>query len=78
VFICLKPPPLLGFLSVKLLQNMVSNRTQHLPSSQPHSICTYILNFDTFTQGRGRGRVEPREKVKGQQFGKLGQKYQHD
>ncbi len=57
VFICLMPPPLIGFClgwcgnfvgsesgqiqSVKLLQNMVSNRTQHPIPSQPHTVCTY-------------------------------------
>ncbi len=53
VFICLRPPPLLGFClgrfsnfvdsesgqikSVKLLQNMVSNRTRHPPPPPSHT-----------------------------------------
>ncbi len=66
VFIC----PLLGFclrlssnfvsaesgqvLSVKLLQNMVCNRTQHPPaSSQQHTVCIYC----TLTQGRRAGEI---------------------
>ncbi len=56
----------------KLLQNMVSNRTQHPPPpSQSHTV---ILYFDT---GKGGG-VEPERRLEGQQFSKLGQKYQHD
>ncbi len=69
VFICLRPPPLLGFClglssnfvgseygqiqSVKLLQNMVSNRSQH-PHPFPATLSVYcILYFDT---GSGGGR----------------------
>jgi hypothetical protein len=49
--------------SVKVLQNMVYNTTQHLP----HSHCLYILY--PFTLGRrGEGTGEVREKVEGQQF----------
>jgi hypothetical protein len=48
--------------SVKHLQNMVYNTSQH-PPPQPHTVCMYC----TFTLGRGeRGKV--REKVEGQQY----------
>ncbi len=86
MFICLRPPPLLGFWlgwssnsvgsesgkirSVKLLQNMVSNRTQ-----QPHPLpITHCLYFD---MGKGGGRWT-KEKVKGAKAHKAGSKYQHD
>jgi hypothetical protein len=79
VFICLRPPPLLVFClrwwsifvgsesgqeqSVKLLQNMVSNTTQQLPTpSQPHTVCTYCtLNLE-----RGGGGGEPERRLEGQ------------
>jgi hypothetical protein len=76
VFFCQRPPPFLclGGLagpesgqiqSVKLLQNMVFNRTQHPPGpipSQPHTVCIYC----TLTQGRGVGKGGgwTREKVR--------------
>jgi hypothetical protein len=60
VFMCLRPPPLLGFclgwssnlagsesdqiLSVKLLRNMVSDMTQH-PHPLPATHCLYKLYF---------------------------------
>ncbi len=66
MFICLRPPPLLGFCLgwcsnfvgsetgqiqiVKLLQNMVSNRTPYCPPL--HTV--YIYTAYLFTQGRGR------------------------
>ncbi len=60
VFICMRPPPLQGFClgwsikfvgsesgqSVKLPQNMVSNRSLH-PHPLPTTHCLYILYFDT-------------------------------
>ncbi len=62
MFICLRPPPLLGFSlrrssifvgsesgqSAKLMQNMVSNRTQH-PStpSQPNTVFMYCIIHNT-------------------------------
>ncbi len=70
VFICLRPPPLLGFClewsnnfvgsesghiqNVKLLQNMVSKRIQYPPPS--HTLSEYVLYFESLTQGRGRGK----------------------
>jgi hypothetical protein len=71
VFICLRPPPLLGFClgwssnfigsesgqGVKLMQIMVSNRTQHPPTHFLAAHCLYILYFDT---GKGGG-VNQRE-----------------
>jgi hypothetical protein len=87
VFIWL--PPLLGFClewssnfvgsgsgqiqSIKLLQNMVSNRTPSPAPSQPRTICIYC----TLTQGR-EGGVEQERRLEGQQFTMLGRKYQHD
>ncbi len=68
VFICLRIPPLQGFRlgwssnfvgsesgqiqTVKLLQNMVSNTTQHPhPLQATHCLCVY---FDTEKGGGGR------------------------
>jgi hypothetical protein len=56
---------------VRLLQNMVSNTPPH-PLPATHRL--YILYYD---KKRG-GRVEPERRLKGQQFIKLGPKYQHD
>jgi hypothetical protein len=56
---------------VKLLQNMVSNRTQH-PPPLPATHCLYILYFDT--EKGGGGRVEPERRLEGQQFKNLGRK----
>jgi hypothetical protein len=60
--------------SVKLLQNMVYNTTQH-PHSHTLSVSIHLsillglyLVFTKFTLGRGRGVGEVREKVEGQQF----------
>ncbi len=39
----------------------------------------YVYTVYLFTQGRGpEGTVEPERRLEGQQFTKLGQKYQHD
>ncbi len=91
VIFCLGPRPLLGFCMgwssnflgsesgqiqrVKLLQNVVSKTTQNPPPApfQPHTVCK-ILNFDTEKGGGG----EPERMLVGQQFTKLGRKYQHD
>ncbi len=80
MFICL---PLLGFClgwssnfassEYGQMQNMVSNRTQH-PHPLPTTHCLYILYFDT---GKSEGGAEER-RLEGQQFTKLGRKYQHD
>ncbi len=75
VFICERPPPLLGFClalssnfvgsesgqiqSVKPLQNMVSNRIQH--PTTPSQPHTVCI-YCTLTQGRGGGRVEPQRR----------------
>jgi hypothetical protein len=61
--------------SVQCLQNMVSNRTQP-PHPLPATHCLYILNFDTGKGGGGEGGVEPERRLEGQQFTKLGRKYQ--
>jgi hypothetical protein len=89
VFIRVRPPPILGFClgwsnifvgsesgqiqSVKLLQNNVSNRTQH-PQPLPVIHYLYILHFDT---GKGR-KVNQREGYRRQQITKLSRKYQHE
>ncbi len=88
VFICLRLPFLLGFClgwcsnfvgfksgqtqSAYLLQNMVSNGTQH-----PHPIPT---THCTLTQERGGEGEElnQREGLDEQQFTKLGRKYKYD
>jgi hypothetical protein len=89
LFICLMPPPLLCFWlawpcnfvgsksgqiqSVKLLQNMVSNMTQHPhPFPATHSMFILVQYFDT---GKGGG-VEPERRLERQQFTKLDRKYQ--
>jgi hypothetical protein len=89
VFICLRPPPLVGFClgwssyfvgsefgqiqSVKPLQNMVSKRTQHPQPPASHTLSVYI--YCTLTQDGGGGgrRVEP-EKVRGATVHKTGSK----
>ncbi len=88
VFICLRHPPVLGFClewssnfvgfesgqSVKLLQNMVSNRTLHLPPPPSNTLSVYTVLWHR----EGEGRVEPERRLEGQQFTKLGRKYQQD
>jgi hypothetical protein len=85
VFLCLTPPPLLGFClgwssnfvgsesgqiqSVKLLYNMVSNRNRH-PQPLPATHCLYILYCET-GKGGWEGRVEPARRLERQQFIKL-------
>jgi hypothetical protein len=77
VFICLRPLPFYVFIwgglanfvvsesgqiqSVKLLQNMVSNRTQHPPPLPWATHCLYTLYFDTWNWGGGESWT--REKV---------------
>jgi hypothetical protein len=82
VFICLSPLPFgLGWSSnfvalnqvryrVKLLQNMVSNRTQNPPPPLPATHCMFVLYIDT-----GKGR---REGWMGNSLEISGSKYQHD
>jgi hypothetical protein len=41
-----------------------------------HTVKVYTVYF--FAQERGGGRTEPERRREGQQFTKLGQKYQHD
>ncbi len=81
VFLCLRPLRLLGFClgwsgnfegyesgqiqSVNLLQNMVSNRT--LNTSHPLQTTNWTLK-----QGKGGGVVEPKRRLEGKQFTKLG------
>jgi hypothetical protein len=60
--------------SVKLLQNMVSNRIPYPPP--PYTLHTYI--HYTFSHGEGGGGFEPEIRLEGQQFTKLGLKYPHD
>jgi hypothetical protein len=42
------------------------------------SVYMYVLYFDTGKGDGGGGRVEPERRLEGQQFTKLGRKYQHD
>jgi hypothetical protein len=76
MLICLRPPPLLVFClgwcsnfvgsvsghiqSVKILQNMVSNRTPNLPPLHTVNVYTVYL----FTQGRGG----PEIRLEGQHY----------
>ncbi len=50
--------------SVKLLQNMVYNTTQHPPPPQPHTVCSLYILYIKFGNGEGEVRV----KVEGQQY----------
>ncbi len=72
VFLCLRPPSIdfclgrsINFVgsesgqkqSVKLLQNMVSNTTQHHPTpSQPHTVCVTVAYFLCCTTTERQGR----------------------
>jgi hypothetical protein len=60
--------------SVKLLQNMVSNRTSYPPPPQIVNVYPVYL----FPQGWKGGGVEQERRLEEQQFTKLGRKYQHD
>ncbi len=87
---CLRPPSLLGFglgwsctfvgsesgqiQSVKLLQNMVSKRTQHPPHPPtPATHCLYTLYIDT-RKGEEGWESWTREKVRGATAHKAGAK----
>jgi hypothetical protein len=60
--------------SVKLLHNMVSNRTIP-PPLLTHCICKYSNSMLIHTGKGGRGgRVELERRLEGQQFTKLGRK----
>ncbi len=56
VFFCLRPPPL-QIDSVNLLQNMVSNTTQHPPPPTSHTMSVHIdtVYFDFGEGGGGTG-----------------------
>jgi hypothetical protein len=85
MFICSRPPPLLGFClewssnfvgsesgqiqCVKPLQNMVSNRTQHPPPPPSYTLSVY--NVLRHREGEKWMRIE---RLEGQQFTKLGSK----
>jgi hypothetical protein len=82
VYICLRPPPLLGF-GLGWSRNFVGSESGHIqrvwsptglhtPHSLPVAHCLYC------DAGKGKGRVEPERRLEGQQFTKLGRKYQHD
>jgi hypothetical protein len=85
-------PPLLGFCvgwsrnvvvsesgqmqNVKLLQNMVTIRNEHPPPLPSHTFSVYTVLWHK-EWGR-REESWTRERLEGQQFTKLGWKYQHD
>jgi hypothetical protein len=48
----------------------------NIPHPLPAKHCLYILYFDTGKGEGGRGGVEPERRLEGQQFTKLGRKYQ--
>jgi hypothetical protein len=89
----MRPPPVLGFClgwcsnfvgsesgqnqSVKLLQDMLSITTQQPLHPLPATLCLYILYVD-FGKGGNGGGGEPERRLEGQQFTKLGRKYQLD
>jgi hypothetical protein len=77
-FNCLRPFPLLGFClgwcsnfvgsesghihNVKLLQNMVSNRTPiHLPPPPPYTLYTYIQYTYSHREGGRGGELNQKE-----------------
>ncbi len=90
VFICLRrPPPLLGFvwggLAILYALNLDRYRVLNLcriwsptglntPPPPSHTLSVYTL----LRHAGGRGRYEPERRLEGQQFTKLGKKYQHD
>jgi hypothetical protein len=55
---------------------MVSCRTQHSPPPPSHTLPVYAVLWHR-EGGRGR-RVVPERRLEGEQFTKLGRKYQHD
>ncbi len=58
--------------SVKLLQNMVYNTTQHPPPTAAHCLYTVRLLWEGERGGRGQGEG------RGATVHKRGRKYQHD
>ncbi len=86
VFICLGPPPLLGFVwggkAILQILNLVIYRMLNAcriwSPTGLHTLKRTVCINCTFTQGRGGCRVEPERRLKGQEFKKLGQKYQLD
>jgi hypothetical protein len=59
--------------SVKLMQNMVYNTTQHPHPPHSHTLSVYSVHL---MWERGEGEGEVREKLEGQQFTKRGRKLQ--
>jgi hypothetical protein len=59
-----------------LISSRIWSPTLNAPHLLPATHCLYIMYFDT---GKGEeGGVEPERRLEGQQFTKLGRKYQHD
>jgi hypothetical protein len=58
--------------SVKLLQNMASNRTQHPPTPPPPCQTPSVMYFDTRKGGVGEGGELNREKARGATVHKAG------
>ncbi len=91
MFICLSPPPLLGFclgwsIAILYVLNLVRYRVLNFckiwsptglntPPSQRLSVFTVLWHR---VGGGGGGRVESERSLEGQQFTQLGRKYQHE
>jgi hypothetical protein len=57
----------------------LSEAQNPIPPPLTYCITVYVCTVYLVTQGRGEGdRVEPGRRLEGQQFTKLGQKYQRD
>ncbi len=87
VFICLKPhSPSLGFWGFCMGWSSNSAGSESGQIQSVKLLAEYGLQQDSTPPtllwhrewGRGGGRVEPERRLEGQQFTKLGRKYQHD
>ncbi len=68
--------------NIYLLRDFVAgvhlSETHAEPGTLPPTHTVHVYTVYLFTQEWGRERVEPERRLEGQQFTKLGRKYQHD